>query len=285
MKGKFKRNANNISEFDLIVIDAMNIVHKFYWVMRSLCDSKGRHTGMLYGVLNLVYTLKKKYGSEIIFAWDSRPQVRLDIDPEYKATRDKKKPDGFWTEIKELKLLLSFYGITQYYSEGYEADDIAAKIVKDNSDKNILLISSDGDWFQMLKSDNVKIQISNEIYGKKEIEKKHEIDIDTFTLYKAIVGDKGDNVIGVPRINKEQVMDVCKVCKGILSAARLSVNESIRKKINEYIDTVEKNLKLVSLIDDGYELDEIKKNYDKKRLLNKIKDYEMNALHTRISNE
>ena len=43
--------------FDLIIIDAMNFCRKFDWVMRNLCDSKGRKTGVIYGVVNFIKSM------------------------------------------------------------------------------------------------------------------------------------------------------------------------------------------------------------------------------------
>ena len=65
-----------------------------------------------------------------------------------------------------LLAVISLYGLKQYYHEKFEADDIAATVVRKNPGKKILLATKDTDWFQMLR-DNVWIMFGSDIIGKE----------------------------------------------------------------------------------------------------------------------
>ena len=142
-------------KFNFIIMDALNYYYKYLHVYKNLFDLKENWTGLYHGFFLKIQKIKKEHsGSKIIIAWDRDPEIRKKINVLYKANRKgKSKKDK---ELIELRKMLSMYGISQFYQNGYEADDIIAKIVKDNLDKKILIMSSDKDLFQLL-SDNVFI--------------------------------------------------------------------------------------------------------------------------------
>ena len=283
MKGKIDKTSNVCNDFDLIVIDGMNVVHKFNSIFEKFCDSKKRPTGMFYGVLNFVCSLKKKYSAEIIFCWDTKPTSRIEIDKEYKANRDHTGKSDFYKQVDELKKLLSYYGITQYIAEGYEADDIAAKIVLDNGKKNILLVSNDNDWWQLLKNTSVNVLMHNKVYTKEDIEKEYNIDINSYTLYKALHGDSCDNIhSAIQKCSLDDLRAFCMACNGNIDNINESNDTKIKKMVSKNIETVMKNLELVTLKNSGYQLTEIKKKISKKKLITALRDYEMKALVKRI---
>lgn len=282
MNIKDEINKNN---FDLILIDAMNYVRKYDWVMKDFVTSTGIKTGIIYGILNFVCSLRKRYkNSSIIFCWDSSPSKKKSLDCDYKANRKHLDMNDFWKQIRELKLLLSFFNIIQYYAEGYEADDIAAKISKEETGKKILLVSSDKDWFQMMENNNdVYILQNNIIYNKKEIERRDELNIDKYCIFKSIVGSKKNNIIGISRMNKRFVWELIKKADDINDIFCLNLRNNINyDKILENESLIRKNYELVKLLDSGFEIQEIERINDKRKLLLKLKELEMNHLIDKI---
>lgn len=292
MKSNIKEEIKKYN-FDYVIVDAMNIVHKYFWTMRNLTDKNGNKTGIYYGILNFVYNIRKKYNNpKIAFVWDTKANKKKSINKSYKANRTSEKPCGFWEQVRELKILLSLYNVYQFYAEGYEADDVAGKIVKDKLGNKILLVSSDNDWFELLKYNDVKILKDNFVWNRKQIEEKYNVNVSKQTLFKAIVGEKKENVEGIKRIPKDFVRDIIDNENNIESVFLVCDRLSLKSKWYKWSMEILKNKKMIKenyelkkMITTGYELSQIKRNLDKKRLLAKIKEYDMNKLYERISNE
>lgn len=270
-------------EFDLIVMDAMNYFYKYYFVHKNLFNKKKDWTGLYYGFFNKIQNLERKHKkANIIIAWDRDSTVRKQINSNYKANRGSE--DKKAKEKKELRKMLSMYSIFQYYINGYEADDVIAKIVKMNKDKIILVMSSDKDLFQLL-ADNVYIarkenpKAKEKIYSKEDIETSFNIKIESYTLYKAIIGDRGDNVFGIYRINKMEVKKFVNSIWGdislIYSITRMKRFGKIKNKIIMNFGKIEENYKLVKLYTD-FDLKEIKRVKNTNKLIKLFKKYEMN---------
>lgn len=282
MKGIIK--TTNKIKFDLIAIDALNYCYKYFFVYKNLYNKNRDWTGLYYGFFQKINQLKKEHsGSKIIVAWDRESTVRKKINSDYKANRSKEKEQKMDKELKELRKMLSWYGVYQYYKNGYEADDVIAKLVDINLNKKILVLTSDKDLFQLL-SENVFIarkknaKSKERIYNKEEIEFDFNIKVENYTLYKAIIGDKGDNVFGVFRINKFEVKKFVNFIDGdvsrIYSITGMKKFKKIKSKIIMNFGKIEENYELVKLYTD-FDLKNIEIKIKSDQLIKKFEKYEM----------
>jgi len=278
-------------EFDLIIIDGMNLVYKYHYIMKNLSSKDGTPTGVWYGCLNCVHDLRNRYKkAKIIFAWDSRTSKKKEINPTYKANRVHTEGNGFWDRLDKLKKLLSLYNVDQCYADGYEADDIAAKLVEENKDKRILLMSTDNDWHQML-DENVMVYKNGINWNRSQIEEKYEVNVKKQTLIKSFIGEAKENVKGIPRIPRKLVNELAERYDSLYSIFE-SIEKNGLSKLNKWgkiiLDNKEKlleNHKLKELIIKGYELQEIEKRDDIKKLCRTLAKYDMSKLCERIKNE
>lgn len=137
----------------------------------------------------------RKQNSEVVIACDSRHYWRKDVFPYYKANRKRDRDDSGmdWPTIflsfdkikKELKSVLPYKVIEV---DGAEADDIIATMVVRNSPEPTVIFSSDQDFLQLQRFDNVT-QYSQ--HQKKYL----TTDNPAATLKEHIIrGDRGDGV-------------------------------------------------------------------------------------------
>jgi len=290
MKGTLDNIKNMEERFDLILIDGMNISYKFSWVHRDLTSKDGKETGLFFGVIRFIHYLKKKYKCKrIIILWDTKPKYKKSISNDYKANRDHSDKKNFFKQVKELRYLLSLYNIDQAYSNGYEADDLACFFVKRElkTSKEILLVSNDNDWFQLLLRKDIKILKGNEIFNRETIEEKYNLNIEKQCLFKAITGDGKENVKGIPGIRKKLVWELIENVDSIeevIDKCYLEDNKWYSEIIKNK-DTIIKNYKLKELISEGYDIQYIEKKNDFKKLLSILKKYNMNFLVRELGNE
>jgi len=154
---------------------------------------------------------------EIIFAGESRTRLkRFDISKDYKANRKPSLNLEFREYRKNLVYLLEKLGWPLISVPGAEADDVIASFVKkycyrctcatkcencicaDKYTTDVVIFSGDKDLQQLLNWSRVKIYLGPRYFVTREkFEKTYGIDVEDFYIYKALVGDKSDNIKGV----------------------------------------------------------------------------------------
>lgn len=120
-------------------------------------------TGVVYGLLKQLQTIYKELGSsDLVFCWDSQSSIRKEMFSGYKfrrkEDRTKREQDIWATAYEQFHLLRTDYlpsiGFkNQLQATGFEADDILAKVAKDNG--NCIVITTDGDLLQCLPYCNI----------------------------------------------------------------------------------------------------------------------------------
>ncbi len=183
--------------YSLILVDAMNLCYIHFHGQRNL-SYHGRPTGMLYGIARLVTKLQKDYPhARILFLWEgthSRRKARYD---QYKKHR-LAVPTTFKMQVEEVKNFLTIRGIDQSYHLGLEADDMAGYICADATE-NILLVTSDADWFQFLKPEQIDIK-RNTVESFADLQATLGFPPNKMGMWKILTGDKSDGITGVYRM-------------------------------------------------------------------------------------
>ena len=158
-------------------------------------------------ILNSIRMYNKKYRDEygqLVICCDGMNTWRRDYFPEYKANRKKSRDDSGqdWNEIfrilnavrEEIKQYLPYKVI---HLEGCEADDIIGALTLETQefgkDEPIMIVSSDKDFIQLQKFNNVK-QFSP---MQKKLVKDTDGNPRTYLFNHIMRGDTGD---GVPNV-------------------------------------------------------------------------------------
>lgn len=196
---------------DNLLLDSYNLIH------RSRFDWGG---GLAIGENQIIYNfmksikpiLEKFDPKKVYFVLDGAPKARLEADSEYKANRKQEsltpEEEAYWasfhnqkrTIINLAKELLPF---TTVYHPDFECDDILAYLATKTKGNNVI-VSSDTDFIQALDlSPNVRL------WNPVSQQFRERLDVD-YTKYKAMVGDKTDNIPGVKGIGKVGAIKILK---------------------------------------------------------------------------
>ena len=154
-----------------------------------------RHT-----ILNSIRMFRNQFTKdfgEMVICCDGKDNWRKKVFPEYKANRRKNREDDptDWKTLFELLHemrddISKYFPYKVMHVEEAEADDIIAVIVRELSEEPTLILSSDKDFIQLQKFDNVK--------QWSPLQKKYVVGDPVESLFdKTIRGDTGD---GVPNI-------------------------------------------------------------------------------------
>ncbi|MGQ9733570.1 MAG: DNA polymerase I [Candidatus Bipolaricaulia bacterium] len=196
----------------LLLIDAGSIVYPAYHVMRELATSSGFPTGAIYGFVRTLLKLLHDYPSEYMaVAFDSKGKtIRHERYEEYKATRPL-MDEALAVQIPKIKELLGAWGIPSFAKEGYEADDLIATLAKLAEAKGlpVLIVSGDKDLMQLV-GERVRLlkparppRQEVELLDRAGVKEHLGVPPELVRDYLALVGDKVDNVPGVPGIGEK----------------------------------------------------------------------------------
>ena len=189
----------------ILIIDGYNMIHRcrFAWG-GGLADGESQIIYNFFRVLKS--TIAQFSPDSVYFALDGMPKKRLEEDPNYKANRvvdtDDPQVVDYWTNFRLqkrfiIKSLRENYPVSVVYHPFNEADDLIYYLVKHHhSADSVTVLSSDTDFIQLLNEFD-KVKLYNPI--SKKYREKTEYD---YVAWKAMVGDKADNIPGVRGIGK-----------------------------------------------------------------------------------
>lgn len=234
----------------LMLIDGSNYLYRAYYVFPSLINNYGESIGAIYGVLNMLNSLSKRYYfDELIIIFDTKyKNFRNNLFKEYKANR-KPMPINLQKQIIPLFKIIKAMGIPVLSVKGVEADDVigtlAVKAVQNGN--NVLISTSDKDMAQLVSCNiNIIDNISNTILGPKEIVFKFGVSPELIIDYLALVGDNIDNIPGVPGIGSKTAQILLQKIGGLnilykqlnnVSKLKFRGNKNIANQLNKHRDT------------------------------------------------
>lgn len=149
-----------------LLIDVMNLAYRALHTTGPM-RYEDRATGTLYGIWKMCRRLSTQFRTtDLAFCFDSKTMKRRDIYPQYKGKRaetrqaeDEEKQSArqeMHEQVAVLPQLLRESGFVNLFRiSGYEADDIIASAVRNNTDREFVIVSSDQDCYQLLEEGRV----------------------------------------------------------------------------------------------------------------------------------
>lgn len=225
-----------------IIIDGNSLMHRAFYAIPPLTNSKNLHTNVIYGFINMINKLIENYKpSYIAIAFDKGKTFRHAEYAEYKAGR-KKMPDEMAEQIPVLKQVIDAMKIKRIELEGYEADDLIGTLSY-NADKLAIdthIVTGDRDAFQLI-TDNVKVAYTKrgiteiESFDENKLIEKYSITPTQVTDMKGLMGDSSDNIPGVPGVGEKTALELLAQF-GSIENLLLNINEIKKNKVREKIE-------------------------------------------------
>ena len=276
----------------LIIIDGNSIINRAFYALPDMSNSEGLKTNAIYGFTRMLFKIIDDYKpTHISVAFDKKaPTFRHKEFADYKAGR-KKMPDELGQQLEPLKELLDTFNIHRMEMAGYEADDLIGTVSKmgEDNDFKVYIVTGDKDAIQ-LASDKTTTLITKKGVGEVEeynydsVIERYEMTPTQFIDLKGLMGDKSDNIPGVPGIGEKTGI---KLIKEFSSVENLIENTdklkgSVKKKIEENKEQAVFSKKLATIIRDvpiEISLDELAYgDYDKNAVIEEFKKFGFNTL-------
>ena len=249
-----------------MVIDGNSIMNRAFYGLQSanmLSTAEGLYTNAIYGFLNILFKYREEEKPDYIaIAFDLKaPTFRHNEYSQYKANR-KGMPPELRVQVPVLKEVIDALSIKRIEMEGYEADDILGTISNycNISGLETVIVTGDKDSLQLI-TDKTKVKLPLTRGGQTET---HEFTIDKFReVYeiepkqfidvKGIMGDKSDNIPGIPGVGEKTALKLIKEYKDVETILQnineLNVGKSTKQKIadNMELATLSKRLATIEL--------------------------------------
>lgn len=197
----------------IAIVDVSSILHTVKHAIgkKNKLSHNERYTFVIFGFLFRLRSIAlNSLADQIVFAYDSQSSIRRDLYfKEYKMKRTKAEK----TEEQKQLDAISFpqFKIVQdeiipglgfkncFKAEGYEADDIIARLCQRYSEHEICIVTSDEDMYQLL-SRNISIMKPREYkwYTKTTFQHEYGIEPEDWRKVKVYGGCKSDEVPGLP---------------------------------------------------------------------------------------
>lgn len=189
---------------ELILVDGSSYLFRAFHALPPLVSSKGQPTGAVKGVINMIRSLIKNHpDSNIAVVFDAKGKTfRNDVYSEYKAHRPP-MPDELRSQIQPIHQIIEAMGLPLLIIEGVEADDVIGTLSVQATAAGMSSLISTGDKdLAQLVNDNVTLMntMTNEVLNIEGVEKKFGVGPDLIIDYLALMGDKSDNIPGVPSV-------------------------------------------------------------------------------------
>jgi len=189
----------------LVLIDGHSLAYRaFFALPPDMATSKGELTNAVFGFISMLLNVMRDHNpTHMAVAFDVGRSFRHDKFEDYKATRER-MPDELSIQIERIKELIDAFNIPVYTAEGYEADDVLATLAHQAEQKDAasLITTGDRDLLQVV-DDKIWVLTSGRkfsdviIYTPEKVRERYKLSPKQIVDYKALVGDKSDNIPGV----------------------------------------------------------------------------------------
>ena len=296
---------NDVKEVDttdpnsrVLIIDGLNLFLRNFSVNGMLNDNGIPIGGVMGFLKSLALSIREVNPTRVVVAFDGKggSTRRRKILPSYKNNRKPGKRMTRWdawknyeeeqasqkSQIKRLIQYLKVLPINVIQIDNIEADDTIAYITNNLLEKEVTIMSADQDFLQLVNERvTVWSPIKKKFYTPDLVMKDYGVPAHNFLMYKVLMGDKSDNILGVkglgpkklpkivPDIITERILDLDSIVQEALegeepmhnrivaSEHQLEINEKlmdlknppisgelkkqIRMLLNEPIDLLSRN--------------------------------------------
>ncbi len=201
--GNYKTMAR-IPDNPLILIDGSSYLYRAFHAYPGTMSNGEIPTNAVYGVVNMLRSMMRQFASDrIAVVFDAKGKTfRDDMYPEYKANRPP-MPDDLRCQIEPLHNVIRAMGLPLISISGVEADDVIGTLASQASQQGIPVLISTGDKdMAQLVDENVTLinTMTNVVLDREGVIEKFGIPPELIIDYLALMGDKVDNIPGVPGV-------------------------------------------------------------------------------------
>ncbi len=206
----------------LYLIDGHALAYRTYFALTGAgtaparwMTSAGEPTAGVYGFTSVLLSLlDREHPENLAVAFDTGRTFRDDLYPQYKATRAK-MPEDLAPQIERIRQVVAAFRLPIFEAEGYEADDVLGTLAQQATSRGwkSIILTGDRDLLQLV-TEEVIIRLAGRSlsestdYTPQKVLEQYGVRPDQMVDFKALVGDKSDNIPGVSGVGEKTATDL-----------------------------------------------------------------------------
>jgi DNA polymerase-1 len=249
----------------LTLIDGSGFVFRAYHALPHLSTTKGVPTNAVYGFTTmLLKALREHAPTHVALVFDaSRRSFRHALDASYKANRPE-APDDLARQFPLVRDVARALNVHMLEEEGVEADDVIGTLACRAREQGweVVIVTGDKDFAQLVDERVSLYDPMAEATGRggwtarAEVEKKMGVPPEQVVEYQAILGDKIDNIPGIPGVGEVTAAALIRKFGSVeemlrrpdeIPAAVARGGERLKEKVLANTERLRLNRKLVEL--------------------------------------
>lgn len=199
-----------MSNAPLVLVDGSSYLYRAFHALPPLANSKGLQTGAVKGVLNMLKSLRKQYpDSPFAVVFDAKGGTFRDaMFAEYKANRPP-MPEELRGQVEPLHAAVRALGYPLLCVEGVEADDVIGTLARQTAalGRDVVISTGDKDMAQLVCPHVTLVNtMTGSVYDIEGVREKFGVGPELIIDYLALMGDKVDNIPGVPGVGEKTAL-------------------------------------------------------------------------------
>jgi len=235
-------------------IDANNLVFQVFHALPEMTSPAGEPVNAVFGFArDLLQILKRDQPTYIFCAFDlPGPTFRHGLYQPYKADRGE-MPEGLASQFPKIRRMVEALGIPILDRPDFEADDVLATIarVTEELSGECVLVTGDKDCRQLITDRTKLFNVRKlQFYDADSLLADWGIRPEQVIDFQALVGDKVDNIPGIPLIGPKiagELLAKYGTLEGVLDHADEISGKKRKQNLIEYREQALLSRKLVRL--------------------------------------
>ena len=196
-----------MSQAPLVLVDGSSYLYRAFHALPPLTTSKGMPTGAVKGVLNMLKSLRRQYPDSLFaVVFDAKGGTfRDEMFAEYKANRPS-MPDDLRVQIEPLHASVRALGYPLLCVEGVEADDVIGTLARSSAaaGRPVIISTGDKDMAQLVDGHITLVNtMTGTVLDVPGVHEKFGVGPEHIIDFLALMGDKVDNIPGVPGVGEK----------------------------------------------------------------------------------
>jgi DNA polymerase-1 len=210
-----------MSQAPLVLVDGSSYLYRAFHALPPLTTSKGMPTGAVKGVLNMLKSLRRQYPDSLFaVVFDAKGGTFRDtLFADYKANRPS-MPDDLRVQIEPLHASVKAMGYPLLCVEGVEADDVIGTLARSSAalDRPVIISTGDKDMAQLVDGHITLVNtMTGSVLDVAGVHEKFGVGPEHIIDFLALMGDKVDNIPGVPGVGEKTAVGLLTGIGGGLS--------------------------------------------------------------------
>ncbi|MBN3896641.1 MAG: DNA polymerase I [Nostoc sp. NOS(2021)] len=292
-----------------ILVDGHSLAYRSYFAFAKgrdggLRTKTGIPTSICFGFVKcLLEVMATQQPQAMAIAFDlGEATFRHEADETYKADRPE-TPEDFIPDLANLHELLNGFNLPMFTAPGFEADDVLGTLAQrvTAAGYRVKILTGDRDLFQLIDSDkeitvlnfspDALKRSTNSIteFEAEQVKEKMGVLPSQIVDFKALCGDKSDNIPGVKGIGEKTAVQLLNIYGSLdhIYAALDEIKGATQKKLASGKDDADKSRYLATIVLDvpiEFDLEDCKlKGFDTSVLLPILEKLEFKSFLGKIN--